>query len=204
MARTHFLVHLLDSAVQGGVTVLFVCVMGTCARIVPHPDAEVFDGGGVLLEDLIHSQNLTIGLLHTSKLLQEVPASGKATRLTMCLFEIRQQRRRRQFCNFFLFYWVKQLVFFAVNVPKLGLCLDIVPSPELHSVDLGRFILLGGQMTPHNLELTVVELHKGTQKSIISFTTILQLRKIPLKVLPLDRHCSRDANFLLAAHLFTL
>ena len=96
MTGSHFLVHLLDSAVQGGVTVLFVCVMGTCARIVPHPDAEVFDGGGVLLEDLIHRQNLTIGLLHTSKLLQEVPASGKATRLTMCVFEIQQQRRRRQ------------------------------------------------------------------------------------------------------------
>ena len=46
------LVHLLHGAVQGHVAVLLVRVVKACPRHVPHPDAVVFDGRRVLLEDL--------------------------------------------------------------------------------------------------------------------------------------------------------
>jgi hypothetical protein len=45
----------------------------TGTGVVTNPNAEVLNGGGVLLEDFIHSQNLTIGLLYTPQLSQEIP-----------------------------------------------------------------------------------------------------------------------------------
>ena len=68
MARTHLLVELLYGTVQGEVAVLLVGVVDTGTRVVANPDAKVLNGGGILLEDLIDSQNLTVGLLYTSEL----------------------------------------------------------------------------------------------------------------------------------------
>ena len=50
------LIELLNCAVERGVPVLLVHVVVACPRLVPHPDAKIFDGGRPLLEDLDNSQ----------------------------------------------------------------------------------------------------------------------------------------------------
>jgi hypothetical protein len=52
VARGHFCVHLVHGTIQGGVTVLLVHVVVPGPALVAQPDAEVLDGGGVLLKDL--------------------------------------------------------------------------------------------------------------------------------------------------------
>ena len=52
VAGPHLLVQLLDGAVEGGVAVLLVHVVVASPALVADPDAEVLDGGGLLLEDL--------------------------------------------------------------------------------------------------------------------------------------------------------
>ena len=116
MARAHFLVELFNCAVEGGVTVFLVGVCCASSGIVTDPNAKVFDGGGVALEDFVDCQDLAVSLFDTTELSQEIP--------------------------------------------ELGLGLDIIPSPELHAVNLGVGISFGGQMTSHNLELAVIILQK--------------------------------------------
>lgn len=116
VSTSHFLVHLFYSAVKCGISVLLVCIMHSGTRVISNPDAIILNGGWVLLENFVHCENLTVSLLHTTKLSQKVP--------------------------------------------ELGLGLDLVPSPHLHSVNLRVWILLSWDVTSNNLELTVQELHQ--------------------------------------------
>lgn len=53
MSGSHILVHGLNSICSRHLTVLLVHVVGTRARIVPDPDAEVLDLQGALFADLV-------------------------------------------------------------------------------------------------------------------------------------------------------
>lgn len=52
VSRRHLSVHLLDSSVQSGVSILFVHVVITSSTLVPKPYAKVLDCCWVLLEYL--------------------------------------------------------------------------------------------------------------------------------------------------------
>ena len=52
VTRSHLIVHLLHCSVECQITVFLVHVVVTSPTLVTHPDTEVFDGGGVLLENL--------------------------------------------------------------------------------------------------------------------------------------------------------
>jgi hypothetical protein len=67
-------VHLGDGAAEGDVTELLVHVVGTGARVVADGDAVVLDDVGVALPDLVDGKDLTSGLLHLVKLVEEIPA----------------------------------------------------------------------------------------------------------------------------------
>jgi hypothetical protein len=121
VSTSHFLVHLFYSAVESGISVLLVGVVHTGTGVVSNPNSIVLNGGWVLLENLVNSKNLTVGLLHTAKLSQKVP--------------------------------------------ELGLGLNLVPSPHLHSVNLWVWILLSWDVTSNNLELTVQELQTENKLS---------------------------------------
>lgn len=54
VTRTHFSVHLLNSTIQSGVTVLFVHVMISSPTLVPQPNAIVLNGRRIFLKDLQH------------------------------------------------------------------------------------------------------------------------------------------------------
>lgn len=47
-----YLIELLHCTVEGGVAILFVCIVVARTRLVAHPNAIVFDLGGVLFKDL--------------------------------------------------------------------------------------------------------------------------------------------------------
>lgn len=76
MARCHFSVHLINGSGEGGRTVLLVHVVRSRARIISNPDAKVLDNVGVLLEDLMHFQALTVGTLDLLHAGQVVPEAG--------------------------------------------------------------------------------------------------------------------------------
>lgn len=76
VAGGHVGVHGLDSSAAGHLTVLLVHVVGAGARVVTDPDTEVLDLERVLLGDLVHGDDLTIGLLDLLELHQEVPETG--------------------------------------------------------------------------------------------------------------------------------
>lgn len=98
MAGSHILVESIDGGNAGHLTVLFVHVVGTGARVVADPDTKVLDLLGALLVDLrrvsllysptsqrqvmyiscamthlVYGDNLAIGLLDLSELAEEVP-----------------------------------------------------------------------------------------------------------------------------------
>ena len=52
VAGGHLLVHVLHGGVEGRLAVLLVHVVDAGTGLVANPDAEVLDGGGLLLEDL--------------------------------------------------------------------------------------------------------------------------------------------------------
>lgn len=53
VTRSHLVIHLLDSSVQRGITILLIHVVVTCTTLIPHPDTEVLNSGWLLLEDLV-------------------------------------------------------------------------------------------------------------------------------------------------------
>jgi hypothetical protein len=71
----HFVVHLVHSAIQGQITVFFVHIVCSGARIVTKPDAVHLKDVSVLLHDLIDSNNFSCGLLHLSILVHEIPVA---------------------------------------------------------------------------------------------------------------------------------
>ena len=73
VSTSHFLVHLFYSAVKCGISVLLVCIVHSSTRVISNPDAIILNGCWVLLKDFVHCENLTVGLLYTTKLSQEVP-----------------------------------------------------------------------------------------------------------------------------------
>jgi hypothetical protein len=74
---SHLLVQLLHGAVEGDVAILLVGVVDAGARVVANPDAEVLDGGGVALENLVDGDDLAVGLLDLAQLAEEVPEAEK-------------------------------------------------------------------------------------------------------------------------------
>lgn len=76
MTGSHVRVHGLDGGASGHLTVLLVHVVGTGARVVTDPDTEVLDLERVLLGDLVHGDDLAVGLLDLLELHQEVPETG--------------------------------------------------------------------------------------------------------------------------------
>lgn len=70
---SHLLVHLFYGAIKSGISVLLVRIVDTSTRVVSNPNSVILNGGWILLENLVHCKNLTIGLLHTTKLSQKVP-----------------------------------------------------------------------------------------------------------------------------------
>lgn len=69
-------VHLSDGTAKADITELFVHVVGTGARVVTEGDAVVLDDVGVALPDLVDGEDVTSGLLHLVKLVEEVPETG--------------------------------------------------------------------------------------------------------------------------------
>lgn len=53
VTRSHLGVHLLNTTIQGGITVLLVHVVIASSTLVPQPDPVVLDGSRVLLENLL-------------------------------------------------------------------------------------------------------------------------------------------------------
>lgn len=56
VTRSHLSVHLFNSTVQSGVTVLLVHIVVTGSTLVPQPYTVVLDGGGALLKNLQKSK----------------------------------------------------------------------------------------------------------------------------------------------------
>ena len=73
VSTAHLLVHLFYGAIKSGIPVLFISVMDTSTGVVSNPNSVILNGRWILLENLVHCKNLTIGLLHTTKLSQKVP-----------------------------------------------------------------------------------------------------------------------------------
>ena len=73
MTGTHIAVALGDSRGHSQVAVLTVHVVGTGTGVVPQPDAKVLDLQGLLLPDLLNTDDLAGGLLEFSQLTQKVP-----------------------------------------------------------------------------------------------------------------------------------
>jgi hypothetical protein len=86
MTRTHFLVELFNGTVKGDIAVLLVSVVDTSTGVVTNPNAKVLNSSGVLLEDFIDSQNLTIGLLYTPQFPQEIPVKSWLGRIGLISF----------------------------------------------------------------------------------------------------------------------
>lgn len=76
MTGSHVTVALGDGSSDGVVTVLSVHVVVSGTGIVLEPDSVVLDGSGVLLELLLDREDLSVGLLHTTKHGDEVPETG--------------------------------------------------------------------------------------------------------------------------------
>ena len=73
---SHILVAEGDSTSTSDIAVLLVHVVGARASIVAEPDAVVFYGGWLLVEDLADADDLPVGLLDTAQLLEEVPKAA--------------------------------------------------------------------------------------------------------------------------------
>jgi hypothetical protein len=76
VASSHVGVQSLDGVGAAQLAVLLVHVVGTGARVVADPDAEVLDLLGVLLVQRLDADNLTGSLLDLSETAQEVPETG--------------------------------------------------------------------------------------------------------------------------------
>jgi len=72
----HVLVQGLNGSGSGKFSVLLVHVVGTRARVVSDPDAEILHLKRPLLKDLVKRHNLTSTLLHLPQLFQKVPETG--------------------------------------------------------------------------------------------------------------------------------
>ena len=70
---SHIAVALGDSRGHGHVAVFAVHVVGSGTGVVPQPDAKVLDLQGLLLPDLLNTDDLAGGLLEFSQLTQKVP-----------------------------------------------------------------------------------------------------------------------------------
>lgn len=95
VTRGHVAVALGDSTANGQITVLAVHVVGTGARIVAQPDAEVLHVQWSLLQDALDRDDLTGGLLELTQLPQEVPETGLGHDLVRCEDVHLEQRRVR-------------------------------------------------------------------------------------------------------------
>merc|ERR1719330_300041 len=76
MFACHILIHLAHCAIQCDITELLVHVVRVCATLVPQPDGIVLHLHGALLEDFIHSQQLTTTSLGLVEPLHEIPETG--------------------------------------------------------------------------------------------------------------------------------
>jgi len=75
MSSGHILVQPVDSFCPAHLSVLLVHVVGTGARIISDPDAEVLDLERSLLVDDVEGDNFTVGFLDLAELHQEIPES---------------------------------------------------------------------------------------------------------------------------------
>ena len=73
MASTHVAVALSHSRADGQVSVLAVHVVGSRSGNVSEPDAKVLNLKGLLLNNLLNTDNLASGLLELAELTKEVP-----------------------------------------------------------------------------------------------------------------------------------
>ena len=76
VVRGHVGVELVDSTAAGDVTELLVDVVGAVDAVVSEEDAKVLDGLGLLLNDLVDSEDLTVGAFDLFQLGEEVPEAG--------------------------------------------------------------------------------------------------------------------------------
>ena len=76
VVRGHVGVELVDSTAAGDVTELLVDVVGAVDAVVSEEDAKVLDGLGLLLDDLVDSEDLTVGAFDLFQLGEEVPEAG--------------------------------------------------------------------------------------------------------------------------------
>jgi hypothetical protein len=69
-------IHLFHSAAQADVSVFLVHIVCSASGVVLDCDAVVLDDVCIALSDLIHSQDITSGLLHLVNLVHKVPATA--------------------------------------------------------------------------------------------------------------------------------
>ena len=71
----HFSVHLSNSSVEGGITVLLVHVVDTRARVITNPYSKVFNLVGLSLVNLLKREDFTSGRLGLAQRSHVVPES---------------------------------------------------------------------------------------------------------------------------------
>ena len=76
VAAGHLIVELVDGAHECRVPELLAHVVGSAPRVVPKPDGVVLHDTSVLLNNLVHRQNLAGRLLHLLVLVKKVPKAG--------------------------------------------------------------------------------------------------------------------------------
>jgi len=75
MASSHVLIECLDSICPRHLAVFLVHVVGSTARVVANPNAEVLDLGWSFFGNLVQADDLAICFLDFAKLREEVPKS---------------------------------------------------------------------------------------------------------------------------------
>lgn len=78
---SHVAIALGDGSNDGHVTIFAVHVVGSRPGVITEPDTEVLDLQGLLLLDLLDTDDFTSGLLELPQLTQKVPKSGEKIRL---------------------------------------------------------------------------------------------------------------------------
>ena len=76
VATSEILVQLLNSTNSGGISVLFVHVVGASLAVVSQDNTVVLDGEGVLLKNLINRDDFTTSLLDLVLTRKEVPETA--------------------------------------------------------------------------------------------------------------------------------
>ena len=154
MPGRHVLIKALDSISPREFAELLVHVVGPRARVVPQPDAEVFDLQRLLFVDLGIE-----GRHNQSAIPFRLPLEGCKGHLQIIRTIVTPMISPLAFLTFFS--CLENLSYAhheedkntPEKIPEARLCDNIVGSENAHAVDFGSRIRLCGQMTSNNLVL---------------------------------------------------